>query len=202
MEEGLLIILSGPSGVGKGTVCRSLLGLMPDLKLSVSATTRPPRWGEKSGRDYIFLNQDSFKNLIKEDSFLEWACVHRHYYGTLKETVNSSLSGGADLLLEIDIQGAIQVKEKRPGAVSVFLAPPSWKELEKRIAGRGTEDELTIRRRLMTAREEMAVYHTYDYVVVNRQVEKAAANLQAIVMAEKSRVARGARPPGWGGEDE
>lgn len=195
MTKGLLVILSGPSGVGKGTVCRALITQMPQLKLSVSATTRTPRPGETEGREYYFLTDETFERMQAEGAFLEWANVHGHRYGTMKNKVAEMLMAGFDLLLEIDIQGAEQVCRQCPDAVSVFMAPPSMEVLKRRITGRGTEDAERIRLRLEAACREMEAYHTYDYVVVNNKVEVAAALLAAIIKAEKCRVSRGVRPP-------
>lgn len=200
MAQGLLIILSGPSGVGKGTVCRFLLSQKPKLTLSVSATTRPPRPGEIEGREYFFISEAHFQRLIAEDAFLEWAIVHDQYYGTLKEKVAEILFAGGDLILEIDIQGGEQVRRKRADVVSIFMAPPSMEALEQRIIGRGTEDAKKIEQRLITARREMEAYISYDYLVINDQVERTAAYLSSIIDAEKCRISRGIRPPGWGGE--
>lgn len=200
MVEGILLIISGPSGVGKGTVCRRLLEIRKTLKLSVSTTTRPPRPGEEEGREYNFTSTARFKEMIEAGSFLEWAVVHDHHYGTRREAVRALLSSGQDLILEIDIQGAEQVRIKAPEAVSVFLAPPSMEALEERIIGRGTEEPDRISRRLETARREMKAYRHYDYLVVNDIVEKAAGLIDSIIDAEKCKVDRGARPPGGGGE--
>ncbi|HSW36703.1 MAG TPA: guanylate kinase [Candidatus Limnocylindrales bacterium] len=200
MAEGLLLIISGPSGVGKGTVCRHLLTVREALKLSVSTTTRPPRPGEQEGREYIFTTTSHFQDLIDEDAFLEWAIVHNHHYGTRYDMVRGPINRGEDLILEIDVQGAEQVRKKAPQAVSIFLAPPSMKILEQRIIGRGTEDAERINRRLAVARREMDSYRLYDYVVVNDEVKKATVAIGAIIDAEKCKVCRGARPPGWGGE--
>lgn len=201
MAAGLLIVLSGPSGVGKGTVCRGLFDLRPSLQLSLSLTTRPPRPGERSGRDYEFTTLPRFEELIAGDAFLEWAVVYGHHYGTLERTVTESLARGTDLLLEIDVQGALQVRRRMPEAVLIFLAPPSWEALGERIAGRGTEDSVHIERRLRAARQEMAAYRRYDYLVVNERAAEAAASISAIISAERCRVSRGAAPPGWGGEE-
>jgi guanylate kinase len=200
MTEGILLIISGPSGVGKGTVCRHLLTIRDNLKLSVSTTTRPPRPAETEAVEYNFTSQSRFKEMIDAGAFLEWAVVHDHYYGTLLATVNDSLARGEDLILEIDVQGAEQVRVKASGSVSVFLAPPSLKALEERITGRGTESAAKIELRLSTARHEMNLFHHYDYVVVNDTVEEAAALISAVLDAERCKVSRGARPPGWGGE--
>lgn len=195
MIKGLLVILSGPSGVGKGTVLKALIAQMPQLKVSVSATTRTPRPGEAEGREYYFLTDDSFERMQAEGAFLEWANVHGHRYGTLKSKVTEILMAGSDLLLEIDIQGAEQVCRHCPDAVSIFMAPPSMKVLKRRITGRGTEDAERIRLRLEAACREMEAYRTYGYVVVNNKVEAAAALLASIIKAEKCRVSRGVRPP-------
>lgn len=195
MKRGLLIILSGPSGVGKGTVCRSLQARMPGLRLSVSATTRPPRPGEIEGRDYYFISDAHFQRLLAEGAFLEWALVHGRHYGTLQDKVTEVLASGGDLLLEIDIQGAEQVRRHLPEAVTIFMAPPSMAALEQRIIGRGTEDAQKIRQRLETARREMKAYRNYEYLVVNDEVEATAALLASIIQSEKCRVSRGARPP-------
>ena len=195
MAAGLLVVLSGPSGVGKGTVCRRLFQLRPSLQLSLSLTTRVPRPEEKGGRDYEFTTPSRFQKLISQDAFLEWAVVYGHYYGTLKERVENSLEEGADLLLEIDIQGALQVRRRLAEAVLIFLAPPSMEALHSRISGRGTEDAARLSRRLKAAQQELATYHLYDYLVVNNRVEDSAAALNAIIEAEKCKVSRGVRPP-------
>lgn len=200
MREGLLLVLSGPSGVGKGTVNRHLLTLKPFLKLSVSMTTRPPRPGEVEGQEYFFSKPALFRRLIREDAFLEWAKVHGYLYGTRRDTVVETLARGVDLLLEIDVQGAHQVRRRMPEAVLIFLAPPSMEALQERICKRGTEDAARIRQRLKVAHREMEAYHTYDYLVVNDQVERAAAAVSAIIEAENCRVNRGAKPPSGGGE--
>ncbi len=200
MAGGILLIVSGPSGVGKGTVCRYLLSMSDTVKLSVSTTTRSPRPTEREGIDYHFTSPSRFKEMIEEGAFLEWAIVHGHYYGTGLEAVQNSLFHGEDLILEIDVQGAVQVMQKLPEAISVFLAPPSLEALEERIIGRGTESTEKINSRLTTARQEMESYYLYDYLVVNDQVENAAELISAIIDAEKCKVSRGVRPPGWGGE--
>ncbi|MFO7951705.1 MAG: guanylate kinase [Bacillota bacterium] len=202
MAEGILLIISGPSGVGKGTVCRYLLKIRKALKLSVSTTTRPPRPGEVEGKEYNFTTTSRFKEMVDQGSFLEWAVVHDHYYGTRWDMVKKLMDRGEDIILEIDIQGAEQVKNKAFEAVSIFLAPPSMEVLEKRIIGRGTEDPEKINDRLKTAQREMEAYRDYDYLVVNDTVGKAASLIVSIIDAEKSKVSRGVRPPCWGGESK
>ncbi len=200
MREGLLIIISGPSGVGKSTVCKQILSKRDCIKLSLSTTTRPPRAGEKVGREYFFTDRLSFKEMIEQNVFLEWAFVHNHYYGTRRDLVQETLRDGTDLILEIDVQGAAQVRSKEPSAVSIFIAPPSMETLRERITTRGTEDNDLINERLLTARLEMEAYNLYDYLVVNNTVEGAASLIGSIIEAEKSRISRGVHPPGWGGE--
>jgi guanylate kinase len=202
MGEGVLLIISGPSGVGKGTVCRRLMAVRPSINLSVSTTTRPPRQGEEEGREYNFTSTEIFKEMISGGEFLEWAVVHGYYYGTPLSTVRRVLAKGEDLILEIDVQGAAQVRKKTPGAVLVFMAPPSLEALEERITGRGTEDTLRIKQRLLAAREEMEAYHLYDYLVVNNHVDPAANLIASIIDAEKCRISRGIYPPGWGGDSK
>ncbi len=202
MVEGILLIISGPSGVGKGTVCHKLLQLKKTLKVSVSTTTRSPRPGEEDGIEYHFTTASDFKKMIDNDYFLEWAVVHDHYYGTRRDLVKRILASGQDLILEIDIQGAEQVRKQVPEAISIFLAPPSMEALEERIIGRGTEEPDRIAGRMATARQEMQAYELYDYIVINDLVEDAANLIDSIIDAEKCKVSRGARPPGGGGDSK
>ncbi len=202
MASGLLFVLSGPSGVGKGTVCERLLCYRPSLQISRSLTTRPPRPGEKAGCDYDFTSPACFQKLISQDAFLEWAVVYGHYYGTLRKRVEEALSRGTDILLEIDVQGALQVRRRLESTVLIFLAPPSSEVLCARIAGRATESAANMKRRLDESQRELAAYRHYDYLVVNDSVEEAATFIAAIMEAEKCRVSRGARPPCLGGEEK
>jgi len=188
-REGILIVLSGPSGAGKGTICKSLLK-QTDIQYSISATTRSPRAGEKDGREYFFITKEDFENKIKEDGFLEWAKVYDNYYGTPKKFVEDVLAQGKDCILEIDPQGAQKVRAKKPDSVLVFIAPPSMQELKNRITNRATENLSEINKRLSCAKEEMLCMQNYDYVVINDQVEKAVEKIKAILIAEKCSIRR------------
>jgi len=189
---GLLLVVSGPSGAGKGTVCNLLRAREPRIWYSISATTRPPRRGEVAGRDYLFVSVGEFEDMIARGAFLEWARVYGHYYGTPRAPVEAALQEGKDVLLEIDTQGALQVKNKYPAAILVFLLPPSLHELQARITRRGTDTQEAIRARLEAASAELAHICAYDYAVVNDEVEEAVRKIQAIMVAEKCRVVRGA----------
>lgn len=188
-QEGILIVLSGPSGAGKGTICKELLK-EADIQYSISATTRSPRAGEKDGREYSFITKKEFENKIKEDGFLEWAQVYDNYYGTPRKFVEDILAEGKDCILEIDPQGAQKVRTKKPDSVLVFIAPPSLEELKNRITNRGTENLTEINKRLSCAQNEMLCMQNYDYVVTNDQVELAVKKIKAILVAEKCRVQR------------
>ncbi|CAJ1002066.1 MULTISPECIES: guanylate kinase [Bacillales] len=183
-DRGLLLVLSGPSGVGKGTVCKALRERMPDLVYSVSATTRAPRAGEVEGVNYFFKSKEEFRRMIEQDELLEWAEYVGNYYGTPRQFVVDMLEQGRDVILEIEVQGALQVKKKFPQGVFLFLAPPDLAELENRIVGRGTETEETIRHRMEMARQEIELMDQYDYVVVNDMIECACERIQSIITAE------------------
>lgn len=187
-ERGLLIVLSGPSGVGKGTVRKALFS-QPDIQLqySISVTTRKPREGEVDGVDYFFKTREQFEQMIRQNELLEWAEYVGNYYGTPIKYVEKTLQEGKDVLLEIEVQGAMQVRKAFPEALFIFLAPPSLSELRKRIEMRGTESEELIRDRLKAAKEELGMMDAYDYVVENDQVELACERIKAIVMAEHCR---------------
>ncbi|BAU27532.1 guanylate kinase [Aneurinibacillus soli] len=183
-DRGLLIVLSGPSGVGKGTVCAALRPHMKDLVYSVSATTRTPRTGEVDGVNYFFKTKEQFKHMIENDQLLEWAEYVGNFYGTPRGFVEDTLASGRDVILEIEVQGALQVKEKFPEGIFVFLAPPDLKELRSRITGRGTETEESIHNRMTMAKAEIELMDRYNYVVVNDEVDKACERIEAIVVAE------------------
>jgi len=190
MGRGLLIVLSGPSGTGKGTVCKALLSKRPDIALSISCTTREPRAGEVNGKHYFFTNHDEFEKRIENGEFLEYANVFSNYYGTPKSFVDETLASGKDVLLEIDVQGALKVKKNSPDGVFIFLIPPSMAELEKRIRSRATETEEKIRERLGKADAEMQLMKEYDYVIINDEVNLVVEKIESILIAEKLCVKR------------
>lgn len=190
VQKGLLIVLSGPSGAGKGTVCKAMLPTMTTTNYSVSCTTRQPREGEVEGVNYFFKSIDEFKGMIERDELLEWAEVYTNFYGTPRKYVDETLEAGENVLLEIDIQGALQVKKKFPNGVFIFLIPPSLDELRSRILGRGSETEESFNRRFGAASDEMSYISEYDYVVVNDEVEKASEKIKAIIAAELCSVKR------------
>jgi guanylate kinase len=186
-RRGNLIVIAGPSGVGKGSVVRRLLVRDPQgLALSVSATTRPPRATEVDGRDYRFVDRDGFDRMIADGSFLEWAENFGDRYGTPADAVSDARERGMDVVLEIDVQGARQVRERVPDAVLVFLRPPSLDELERRLRSRGTESEERIGRRLETARAELEEADAFDHIVVNDDLEAASSQVAAIIEASRS----------------
>lgn len=186
--KGKLYVLSGPSGVGKGTVRKALMNDSPDIHYSVSATTRLKRDGEIHGTDYFFVSKENFQDMIKNDELLEWAEYCGNYYGTPLAYVKKIMDQGYDVILEIEIQGAEQVKEKYSDGIFVFLAPPSLNELRSRIHKRGTEDEGKINQRLKTAEVEMNKMYDYNYVIVNDVVENAVEKLKAIIIAERCKI--------------
>ena len=176
-----LIIITGPSGVGKGTVVKELLDRNKDIWLSISATTRNPRMGEKDGENYYFISDERFKDMIDKKEFLEWAQFAGNYYGTPLSTVNEKIEKGFVVLLEIEVDGAIQIKEKFPEALSIFLLPPSKEELEKRIRNRGTEKEEAIDRRLSSANYEIASSDEFDFVLTNHDVDETVKEVFKII---------------------
>ena len=186
-HSGKLFILSGPSGAGKGTICKELLA-QTDLELSVSMTTRAPREGEIHGVHYFFVSEDEFVDRINNDGFLEHAQVYGRRYGTPKEPVIEKLERGIDVILEIDIQGALKVKENYPDGVFIFILPPSMAELRKRLTGRGTETAEAIEMRLGETLKELSFIEKYDYCVVNGELDEAVARVKSIVIADHSKV--------------
>ena len=184
MEKGKAFIICGPSGVGKSTVLKDLMEKRKNIYFSVSATTRDPRPGEENGVHYHFLDRDTFHSWIEQDEFLEHAEFVGNCYGTPRRYVYAAMEEGRDVILDIEAQGVAQVKEKMPEVVRIFLAPPSWKELERRLTERGTDSADKIQKRLERAREDFAAARHYDYFVINDTVEHAVAELDAIMTAE------------------
>lgn len=202
--SGIVFIISAPSGSGKSTLTNRLLSVVPDLKFSVSYTTRPPRGSETAGREYFYISRGEFENMVRDGAFLEHADVFGHCYGTAKSYMQEAFAEGKDLLLDIDVQGAAQVKSKVPDAVSIFVLPPSREELERRLRSRSEADdeiqrkllgdkarrfatEETIQRRLQTASREIENFCDYDYILVNDRVDPAIDTLKSIVRAERFR---------------
>ena len=186
-NDGGLFVISGPSGAGKGTLVARLLHDVPGCWASVSATTRSPRAGEVDGRDYRFLTVEEFRRLIDEDGLLEWAEYSGNYYGTPRAPIEEHRAAGDHVILEIEVQGAFQVREKVPDATLIFIEPPSLEELERRLRGRGTEDEQTIARRMETAKVELSHKMEYDIRLVNDDLEAAARELAAYVTERAER---------------
>ena len=184
-NKGTLFVITGPSGAGKGTVLKQVIQSLDQLYFSVSATTRAPREGEVDGVHYHFLTRERFEQLIEADRFLEYARYAENYYGTLLDPVEEHLAQGHDVILEIELQGALQVKKRLPQAVLVFIAPPSFEELENRLRGRGTEQEEVILKRLAIAREECAHMDEFRYIVVNDEVASAADRLRAVMLSHR-----------------
>ena len=190
-QRGLLIVLSGPSGVGKGTVRKAIFnedGI--DFQYSISATTRQPRVGEIDGEDYFFVSHDEFEEKIANGDMLEYAQYVSNYYGTPKSFIDETLASGRDVFLEIDVQGALQVKSKMPEGIYIFLTPPDLTNLRERLVGRGTDSQEVIEKRVTAAREELKQMINYDYAVENDQVIHAVERIKAIITAERRRVAR------------
>lgn len=190
MEKGLLVVISGPSGAGKGSICKKLIENSTDLEVSVSATTRQPRLGEIDGVNYYFISKREFKERIDSNDFLEYACVYENYYGTPKSNIINKLNSGKSVILEIDIQGALNVKKSNEDAVFIFILPPSIEELKNRIVSRGTDSEEVINKRMNCTKDELSFATEYDYVVVNDDLEKATEKVRKIIDVEKSKANR------------
>jgi guanylate kinase len=189
-KEGILFIVSGPSGVGKGTVINEVLKLVPDINLSISYTTRAPRKNETNGKEYFFVSEKEFTSMIERGEFLEWANVHGNLYGTPKRYIEEKLKNCEDVILEIDTQGARQVKKTFPDGVFIFILPPSIDELLRRLYKRGTESEEVIKLRLSNAREELKEWKWYNYTVVNESVSMTGEIIAAIIKAERCKSSR------------
>ena len=188
VHEGKLFVISGPTAVGKGTLVKALLDNDPDLKLSISATTRMMREGEVEGESYFFKSEEEFQSMIAQDAFLEYASVHGMHYGTPRAYVDKMLATGSNVILEIDPQGALQVQKKKEDAILIFIVPPSLDALFDRLKKRGTESEAQIEKRMQSAIKEFGVLSEYDYVVVNDDIDQALEDLKAIFRAENLRV--------------
>lgn len=186
-NKGILFIVSAPSGAGKTTLCQKISSMVPNLIHSVSYTTRPPRSGEVNGRDYTFIDEDEFRHMIEEDEFAEWAKVHGHLYGTSRKRLEEMMEAGIDVILDIDTQGAMQIKEKYSEGIYIFILPPSMKVLVERLEKRmcNSKDEIT--KRLKSAIDEIKDYKNYDYVIVNDIFEKALREIEAIIISERAR---------------
>ena len=187
MDKGRLFVISGPSGVGKGTIIKEIMNSTSNVRLSISATTRVPREGEKDGESYFFLTDEEFHKKIEAEGFLEYASVHGRFYGTPKQPVIDALKDGSDVILEIDVQGAMQVKDSFEDGVYIFVLPPSMELLVKRIRDRGTESEEDIHLRLGKAMDEIRYLDKYDYYVINDDLKLAVSEIEAIMSAEHHR---------------
>lgn len=190
MKKGLLVVISAPSGGGKGTIIKELFNRDPNLRFSISATTRSPRPGEENGKQYYFISREEFEGLIGEGKMLEYAEYVGNYYGTPRDPVEEWTAQGHDVILEIEVQGGAQVKKLMPECVSIFVVPPSMKALGERLRGRGTEEEDVVQKRLAAAREEIPHGREYDYIVTNDRLEDAVEDICSILRAEKLKYIR------------
>ncbi len=186
-REGLLFVVSAPSGAGKTTLCRALTGSLENLTHSISYATRKPRPGETDGRDYYFVTEERFREMVQGGDFAEWAQVHSNLYGTSRRVLDDMRTEGIDVILDIDTQGAKQIKEKYREAVFIFIMPPSLEILEERLRNRKSDREDEIKKRMLRARDEIRDYTLYDYIIVNRDYERALAELRSVVVAERCR---------------
>lgn len=189
-DPSMLLVLSAPSGSGKTTLARRLVAEEPNAVFSVSVTTRAPRGSERDGVDYVFIDEEQFHRMVHEDRFAEWAEVHGNFYGTPREPIERALKTGGMILFDIDVQGGEQLKARYPSAVTVLVVPPSREELERRLRARGTDDPKVIQRRLLAAESEVRQARSYDFCVINDDLETALADLRAIVRAERARRSR------------
>jgi len=189
-KKGLILVISAPAGAGKTTLCKRLLQAFPSFTYSVSFTTRPPRKNEIEGVDYYFVSQEEFKKMIKKEAFLEWAEVHGELYGTSAKLLDRAIEGEKDVVLEVDVKGGKRIKGKYPEAILIFLLPPSWEELIKRLKGRATENDEKTKQRLIRAKKEVKFLPFYDYFIINDDINKALQDLSTIINAERCRVNR------------
>jgi guanylate kinase len=189
-SRGTLFVVSSPSGGGKGTLIRRVLEVVDDLSYSVSYTTRGPRPTEVNGREYFFVDRKTFEEMIAGGEFLEWACVHGNYYGTSRRQIAEKTASGIDIILEVDVQGAASVRQLLMDSVSVFILPPSYAVLKERLCARGTDSPENLELRMRNAPEELKQYSSFDYVIINDEVERAVGQLAAIINAERARCIR------------
>jgi guanylate kinase len=186
-QRNNVFIISAPSGSGKTTLIDLLLSENPSLMFSISHTTRPPRPGEQNGVEYFFINEDDFLKMIKEDRFLEWANVHGHFYGTSRETVERAQKEGRDLILDIDVQGAEQIRKKMPDAISIFILPPSYEALQRRLLARQKDKEEVMMKRLQNAKKEILRFGEFDYIIINDDLYTASKRLSGIINSTDSK---------------
>jgi len=189
-SRGTLFVVSSPSGGGKGTIIRHVLEDVGNLSYSVSYTTRAPRQGEIDGREYFFVSRETFEEMVAAGEFLEWACVHGNLYGTAKSQVIEETNAGADIILEVDVQGAASVRQLLMDSVSIFILPPSYEVLKQRLITRGTDSPEELAIRLRNAPDELKQYSAFDYVIINDEIERASAQLASIIYAERARCMR------------
>lgn len=187
---GMLFVVSSPSGGGKGTLIRRVLQTVPNLGYSISFTTRTPRASEVHGREYFFIDRETFERMVNEDAFLEWAVVHGKLYGTSKRQVAEDTAAGTDIVVEVDVQGAASIRHLMPEAVSVFILPPSYEILKQRLIARGTDSPEELALRLKNAPDELRQFSFFDYVIINDDIERAAHQLAAIIYGERARCRR------------
>jgi guanylate kinase len=188
--RGTLFVISSPSGGGKGTIIRHVLDCVENLSYSVSFTTRAPRTNETHGREYFFVSRETFEEMVAAGEFLEWACVHGNFYGTSKKQILEQTGAGADMILEVDVQGAASVRQLLMDSVSVFILPPSYEVLKQRLIARGTDSPEELEVRLRNAPEELKQYSSFDYVIINDEIHRAAGQLASIIYAERARCMR------------
>jgi len=184
-SSGNLFVITAPSGAGKSSLVKALMAADPSLELSVSHTTRAPRGQEVSGREYYFVSPEAFEAMVQADAFVEWANVHSHRYGTSRQAIEDKMAQGADIILEIDFQGALQIKKRFAQAVAIFILPPSWEALRERLIKRGEDSSEVIELRLKNAATEMAQVQRFDYVIINDEFERALTDLQTLVKAQR-----------------
>lgn len=187
MRKGLIFVVSAPSGAGKTSLCKRVVDLFTDLRHSISYTTRAPRGSERDGVDYNFVSEGRFLEMVENDEFVEWAFVHGNRYGTAEDSLRRCEEEGIDVILDIDVQGAAQIRKKLKRGVYIFVLPPSPEDLEKRLKGRGTDGDEVIRERLSNAREEVSHISNYDYIIINDLFDDAAEKLKSVIVAERCR---------------